>query len=320
MMLQRFHALHDRKKNHQCKLVEITPENVILLQRLLDKLNREDLYSTSTAYFLMTGRRGLWIYGNEDTAMIIARHPNLDDSILFFPPMGISPVNLIELALTDPVIPRGNRKLARLGPEDQYLAAVLEQRGNGDIEVEEILDWKFPVHILDTVNVVEARGKDFRDFRKNIHRAFGRGLWSENINSQEDIYRVLEISKSWAERHVSANYSVEDLIGPTKYALSLFNNPNLSINGLIINEGSEAIGYVMWEETNLHKGFANSISGMSIRPRGTEEFAIMEMCKNLSSRGFCRVCIGGSETEGLDSFKRKMCPISSVGLSTMSLN
>ncbi|PZO81293.1 MAG: hypothetical protein DI626_10935, partial [Micavibrio aeruginosavorus] len=148
MMLQRFHALHDRKKNHQCKLVEITPENVILLQRLLDKLNREDLYSTSTAYFLMTGRRGLWIYGNEDTAMIIARHPNLDDSILFFPPMGISPVNLIELALTDPVIPRGNRKLARLGPEDQYLAAVLEQRGNGDIEVEEILDWKFPVHIL----------------------------------------------------------------------------------------------------------------------------------------------------------------------------
>lgn len=320
MMLQRLNTFQERKKNHQYELVEITPENVPLLQRVLDKLDREDLYSTSAAYFMMTGRKGLWIYGNEDTAMIVARHPNMEDSILFFPPMGLSPVSLIEFALVDPAIPEGNKCLARLGPEDQYLAAVLEQRGNSKVEVEEVLDWKFPVHILDAASVIDSKGKDFRDFRKNIHRAFGRGLWSEGINSQEDISRVLDISKSWAVRHESNNYSIEDLIGPTKYALSLFNNPNLSIKGLIINEGSEAVGYIMWEETNPLKGFANSISGMSVRPRGTEEFAILEMCRKLKEGGFSRVCIGGSETEGLDSFKRKMRPVSSVTLHTMSLN
>ena len=318
-MLQRLNAFQDRRRNHQYDLVEITPENVPLLQRILNELDREDLYSTSAAYFMMTGRKGLWIYGNEDTAMIVARHPNMDDSVLFFPPMGSNPVSLIEFALVDPALPVGEKKLARLGPEDQYLSALLEQRGSRKIEVEEVLDWKFPVHILDTENVVNSKGQDFRDFRKNIHRAFGRGLWSENIDSQDDIARVLEISKSWAMHHVSDNYSIEDLIGPTKYALSLFDTPNLSINGLIINEGNEAVGYIMWEETNPSKGFANSISGMSIRPRGTEEFAILEMCKKLKETGFNKVCIGGSETEGLDNFKRKMCPIASVGIYTMSL-
>ena len=318
-MLQRLNTSQDRRKNHQYDLVEITPENVPLLQRILNKLDREDLYSTSAAYFMMTGRKGLWIYGNEDTAMIVARHPNIDDRILFFPPMGVNPVNLIESALLDPAIPAGKKKLARLGPEDQYLSAVLEQRGSGTIEVEEVLDWKFPVHVLDTANVIDSKGKDFRDFRKNIYRAFGRGLWSESIDSQDDIARVLEISKSWAMRHVNDNYSIEDLVGPTKYALSLFNNANLSINGLIINEGNEAVGYIMWEETNPSKGLANSVSGMSVRPRGTEEFAILEMCKKLKETGFRKVCIGGSEKEGLDNFKRKMCPASSVNLLTMSL-
>lgn len=317
--MQRLITFQSARKDNQYDLVEITPENVPLLQKFLNKLDREDLYSTSAAYFMMTGRKGLWVYGNEDTAMIVARHPNIDDRILFFSPMGTNPVDLTEFALVDPVIPAGEKKLARLGPEDQYLSAVLEQRGSGKIEVEEILDWKFPVHILDTANVVDSKGQNFRDFRKNIHRAFGRGLWSESIDSQDDIARVLEISKSWAMRRVSDNYSIEDLIGPTKYALSLFNNPNLSINGLIINEGNEAVGYIMWEETNPSKGLANSISGMSVRPRGTEEFAILEMCKKLKKAGFRKVCIGGSETEGLDNFKRKMCPVSSVNLLTLSL-
>lgn len=309
-----------RDKNYKFDLVEITADNVFYLRKILQKLNREDPYSASTAYYMMTGRNGLWIYGDDKTAMLIARHPNLDNQILFFPPFGSDPINLTEFALADPFIPSGKVSLARIGPEDSYIASRLQTLGIGEIEVEKILDWRFPVHVLSTSEVHESKGGHFRDFRKNINRAFSRGLWSERIESEGQLTHALEVSKAWASKHVNQNYTLSDLIGPTKLALSLLQHPDLSMDGLIVHEGEEPVGYIIWEETNKEKGIANSISGMSIRPRGTEEFAILEMCKILKEKGYSTVCIGGSETEGLDNFKRKICPVKSVELQTMHLN
>jgi len=319
-MLKVLESVGLRDKNHKFDLVEITADNVSYLSKILKKLNREDPYSASAAYYMMTGRKGLWIYGDDKTAMLITRHPNIENEILFFPPFGSDPINLIEFALADPSIPVGKVSLARIGPEDSYIASRLQTLGIGEIEVEKILDWRFPVHVIGINEVNESKGGHFRDFRKNIHRAFGRGLWSERIESPEQVAHALEVSKAWASRHVNQSYSLSDLIGPTKLALSLLQHPDLSMDGLIVHEGEDPVGYIIWEETNKDKGVANSISGMSIRPRGTEEFAILEMCKILKTKGYSQVCIGGSETEGLDNFKRKICPVKSVALQTMHLN
>lgn len=52
--------------------------------------------------------------------------------------------------------------------------------------------------------------------------------------------------------------------------------------------------------------------------KGMSEFIQWSMCRTLAASGIDRVCIGGSETEGLDRFKRKMRPVESLDLCTIA--
>ena len=300
-------------------LISITPENLSQFSNLVQLHKRQDTYTNSAAYFAMTGRKGLWLYGDEETAMVIARHPNDPDQLLVFPPFGNDPVGLIQNACADTSLPTGKLKLARIGPEDTYLTHNLHTPAAGNGQDEDVLDWRYPVHILGTREIVEHTGTKFRDFRKNVHRAHKRELRAEHISSKNHILQAIGICKVWAEGHTNQDYSLNDLLEPTKKALDLLEQGATAMDGIIIYEGEEPISYLIWEETDLESGSANSISGMSIRLRGTDEFAMLEMCKILANKGYKKVCIGGSETEGLDNFKRKMCPVQSVQLNSLRL-
>jgi len=300
-------------------LIEITQENLYLLNRIVNLRSRQDTYTNSASYFAMTGRKGLWLYGDEKTAMVIARHPNDPEQLLFFPPIGLDPVGLIQAARFDPEIPAGKIRLARVAPEDSQLSSRLQVNHIGTEKDEDVLDWRYPVHILGTEDVSEHKGSKFRDFRKNINKALARGLRSEHISMKHHVLKAIGICKQWSERRVSQSFFLEDLLEPTKKALELLEQKAMAMDGLVIYEGSAPISYIIWEETNPVLGMANSISGMSIKQKGTDEFAMLEMCKELSKKGYKRVCIGGSESEGLDAFKRKMCPVQSIPLYSLRI-
>ena len=50
---------------------------------------------------------------------------------------------------------------------------------------------------------------------------------------------------------------------------------------------------------------------------GLSRFMIVDMCRTLSEKGFDRTCLGGSENEGLDHFKRLLRPVHSLSVSSL---
>ena len=299
-------------------LIEMSGADLPFLDRLFRHFDRADPYSLSAAYFGLTGRNGLWVYGDDQTAMMIARHPNLPKTLLFFPPIGPDGAAVLEAARRDPALPPGEVRLARIGPDDALLAAKLAARGFGLPEAEAVLDWGYPVHVLDVERITAPMGQDFKDFRKNVHRAERRGAWAEPIDIKAHEAILAQMIGCWANGHDHSTYAFHDLAAPILAALQLLDT-SLPIKGLLIHEEAEPAGLILWEETDPARGIANSVANLSIGGKGLDEFAILKMCEHLKERGFREVCIGGSETAGLDAFKRKLNPIRSIELRTLAV-
>jgi hypothetical protein len=310
--------LEKKKLSHKLKLVPIALEHLSLLRYILARTDRADFYSVAPSYFAVTGRKGLWIYGDEKRGMLIARHPNVPDVILFFPPFGQDRVSLIEAALADPQIPPGKVQIARLAAEDDDIIRHFKGKGLYPAQ-ERKLDWTYPVHILSTQKVLEAKGHDFKDFRKNVNRAERKHAEAIPLEIDKHDVLVRDLVLKWALCN-KGEYSVEDLTAPTYMALYLMRSSSLSIQGLLIQEEGRPSGFMMWEETRPDSGQAAGLCNASIsESKGISEFTHQEMCRVLQERGYSEVCIGGSEEPGLDAFKRKMMPEKSVGLFTISI-
>jgi hypothetical protein len=302
---------------HRPKLVSIGTEHLSILRYILSRVERKDLYSVSPAYYAMTGRKGLWLYGDEGRGMMIARHPNLENTILFFPPFGTDSSELIDLALQDPELPEGKVKIARLSAEDDSdMLARLKTRPRE----EEILDWVYPVHMLNTEAVVSHEGKAFADFRNNLNRAGKLNIKHAFLDVEKHEETVRHIISCWAEMHVG-NYSLEDLMLPTMRSLWLKRSSTLPINGIVVYEDDAPAGFILWEETRPTRRQASGLCNACIsRSKGISEYTYLQMCKTLHQRGYSHVCVGGSEEQGLDFFKRKMAPEFSVSLLTLNLS
>ncbi|NCC23199.1 MAG: DUF2156 domain-containing protein [Alphaproteobacteria bacterium] len=309
----------ETRQGRQTSLVRITPEVQSLLKEVVSLKKWNDTYLNSPAYYLITGRNGLWLYGDDDAVMLVARHPNDPEQLLLFPPLGKNPFGLIRKAQHDVSFPDGRLRLARIGFEETSLIHRLITESGAQEREEDLLDWRYPVHILGTKEVVEHKGAKFKDFRNNVHRARSRGLNAEPIKTKAHILDALAVCRIWASRHVNEHYSLPNLMEPSVIPLELLERRVLPVQGLVAYENGLPIGYIVWEETDPKTGTANSIAGLSIRSRGTDEFLVLEMCRVLAEKGFSRVCIGGSETEGLDAFKRKMCPVASIPLRSFAI-
>lgn len=298
------------------RLLPITSTMLPVLMGIFKEAERQDPYLLSPAYFAMTGRKGLWVYGDNETMMMLARHPNDPGKLLLFPPIGNDPARLLRSVMAEPNRPDGELQLARLGPEDVYLGIDLNGYGLSAPQTEDVLDWTYPVHVLDTASIQNRSGPKFRDFRQNVNRAFGRNTWSKpiGISNSAHIETVRHITEKWVSGR--EDYSHGDLVEPTEAALDLMRTGKLPMQGILTYEGAMPAGFIIWEETDPARGIANSITALSVGGKGADEFAMFKMCEHLQENGFREVCIGGSETPGLDAFKRKMNPVRSVSLSS----
>jgi len=246
--------------------------------------------------------------------MLIAAHPNCENHLLIFPPMGKDPANLLYQVSNDGRILAYKVQLARMSNQDQLLLVFAESSGHFVKGNEELLDWKYPVYTLSTQKVIEHSGRSFRNFRHSIHLANKNGLSATCFDLQKDKTTLLNLVKTWAENTAQEGYSKEDLTAPTCAIIELMETSDLPLHGLIVKKEGNPVGFMTWEETNEKESLANSMCGLSIEDKGVAEFIYLSMSKILYERGFEYLCIGGCETKGLDAFKRKMNPISSVPL------
>lgn len=278
-----------------------------------------DSFCKSLPYYLLTGRKGLKVFQKDNATVSIAKHPHISDCILVFPE--ISGDFTLTVQILNRLAQSGLQvQLARYTEENyQNLQRAIEANRlklvqSIKIREEDVLDWKYPVHILDTEKVSELKGNKL----KNVRHKFN--IVASNFNllplsHPEAIRSMRSAILLWASGMIFAgNETGHDM---TEFYDTLVKHiiafPSM-FDGFAISNGKEALGFSVWDYTG---DTANSLASLSKRSiDGMSEFQKVTACRILSEKGIKRFNLGGSETETLDYFKMKFQPCESIQLST----
>ncbi len=307
-------------------LIQITNDLIPLLSKILEQQKTEDPFLSDMAYLLMTGRHGLWIYGDDTSMMIMARHPNRENVLLLFPPFGDNTVGLLQQALSDPQIPKGTIRFARIPDKtgSTFINDLSRIGYTGTIIEEDVLDWTYPVHVLDVQHVLKHEGPEFKIFRNRLRAAQKTPSRTERIVPRFHHNDIMTIASRWATDGRKAGFTHEDLIGPVQESLRLMENSNLNIHGIIIYHHNQPSSYMIWSIPLGHKNIAVPLVRVSIGHmnglKGTAEYSMFKTMEALAEDRIDYMYMGGSETAELDQFKRKLSPIASISLKSACIS
>ncbi len=276
-----------------------------------------DSFSKSLPYYLLTGRKGLKVYQNENTMVCIAKHPHDEDSVLIFPEING------DYSLTVQILNRLsssglNVQLARYTDENcNQLGQAIETNAlklikSIKLKEEDILDWKYPVRILDTEKVSKMSGKRLKGIRHKFNRAVD-DFEVLPLSHPKAVKAIRASVMLWASGMIFAgNETGHDM---TEFYDTLVKHivafPSL-FDGFALTNGKEALGFSVWDYTG---DIANSLASLSKRSiDGMSEFQKVTACRMLSDKGIKRFNLGGSETDTLDYFKMKFQPCDSISI------
>lgn len=294
------------------------------LAKLLQRYKSEDTYVICPAYHAFTGRYGLWGYARDDAFLLFSRHPNDPNQIIFFPQFGAKKSNLLFEVLgffSDFEI---EFSIARsITQSSEFDTAILNSRQSEFLfrtQQEQVLDWTYPVYTLSTAEVLEAKGKAFKSFRYDLHRINEKEIRTELIDPYLDFQELRSVIQTWAE-HKSDLMDVSETIDSYMYLLKLMRMPSLNLSGVKFYREGQLVAFEIWSILSSNSQVANNLAGLNIQSvenlPGFSSYQYYTVCRMLYQQGIDSVCIGGSETAGLDHFKRKMKPIKSLPLQTI---
>lgn len=276
-----------------------------------------DSYIYSPIYYFFTGRRGLFVYDYRGTKTFMCWHPNVFNTLLIFPPLSLNQQAhdvepLTELVKKLPKKENIEIHLCRINNEFQQK---LKKHENIFAPYQEtVLDWIYPVYLLDTTLVKGLKGKYFQQVRQRLNQLDVTPFHMETLDIKKHYDEIIELTKDWGKHHTDTNYSIEDLIYPTQTLLNLFLLKNSNLTGQLIYHHNKLKSFAIWDSMgNLANEFAiaadKEIEGLS-------EYQMYNMCVQLENDGIKKVNIGGSETSGLDRFKKKFSPVCGDCLNT----
>lgn len=299
-------------------------ETIPYLSTVLSRFQTRDPYMSCPVYHAFTGRKGLWCYSRGNSFLLFSRNPDKPEQIMFYPQLGpLFPNLAIELMQMLPY-PVGGYQFSRIEKESsEFLIASMNKRINKlrfSIKTEKRLDWAFPVHIVSTKAVIEKAGKKFKSFRQPINIFPQDRVRIEKIDPFRDQYELLSVVKSWAFSKKETN-NPEELIEAYVSFFDIMRQSGISVEGMKFYFDKKLTAFEAWATPAKGDTIANNLAGFNKSDvRGFSEYQHYVICKELHKKGIKKICLGGSETKGLDAFKRKMNPVESVDLVSISVN
>lgn len=297
--------------------VKLGMEDYSALKARLRPVKNNDSYATSAAYYLMTCRKGLWQFTHEDQFVLFGWHPNVEGQTLVFNPLQQGGLKALQKLTTLLPPPPAGVHWARAQDHPATQGETLEEKLGTPIQ-EQVLDWVYPVYDLSTAEVSAHAGKRFRDVRKNLYRAEKYAPQLSPLSAREAFNDALQLIHGWSARRISDDYTSTDLSDPQACILKMMRlNPD-DFDGFMVYGDNKPAGLCVWEKSD----FETTASFISVsRPdmRGLGDYIIYKMCDALHAQGKAYVCIGGSESLGLDAFKRKFNPAHALDLKTVRL-
>lgn len=299
-------------------VTRITSENYGLLKSLLSSRDEPDTYLTTPNYYCYTGRNGLWVYQDGEEFIVLCWHPNTAGEILVFPQF-ICPTSDILFQLLDfiPVPPVGVR-LARIGAGTNLAQ---DHRSGGARCValrgceETVLDWKYPVHILDTAKVAALVGGKYMHMRNRLRQLKGNKVEVVAFDAVAHSRALENLLHRWAKHNAAVEGEYAELYAPYDSLFSWSMEKESGLEGLMVfvDDTLQAVG--LWDVCNPRRDTANLfVNFCNVTLPGLSELLIVKSCERLQANGVAYLNLGGSETPGLDNFKRKFDPAFSLDL------
>ncbi|MBL3587508.1 hypothetical protein JMM61_19400 [Rhodovulum sulfidophilum] len=280
-----------------------------------------DTMAHSAAYFLHTGRKGLYLVRRQKYYALVAAHPNIENTALVLPAGG-SPAPELWHDLCLSISEKGLN--ASLGRVPDTLAQLVESRDEFKLVVERKLDWRYPVTVVDNRKLSKLNGGEYSHYRRKIRRATSRGaicivdqLSPTYAELEEPVLRMIE---RWA-RTVSAikDFDVEHLISSNLSAYRLGFLKKYQINCRVYLSSGGVIGLCATELKNSGNT-ANGIAMCVDRSwTGCSEFMYWTEANELLRQGYLLYNINGSETQSLNEFRSKLRPTDQIPLHTYQL-
>ena len=140
-----------------------------------DRASR-DTYINSPLYYLLTGRKGAWCFHNRSSSVVVCRHPHVNERLMIFPEIGDSGFDLTLSVLGSLQHPINGIQLSRFTEEDIInISKKIHNTGrspsfNISLMQEDIMDWRYPVRILDTKLVSTMEDSSFKKIRSRHNR------------------------------------------------------------------------------------------------------------------------------------------------------
>ncbi|HEY8189972.1 MAG TPA: hypothetical protein VIF12_04760 [Micavibrio sp.] len=279
---------------------------------------REDSYLNAPLYYILTGRKGIWVHEGYGSAMAVCRHPHIDDRLLVFPEVGHAEGKLAASVLSGLELPPGGVQLARFTAYNlESLKDALSQQNSSRIDSikviqEEILDWRYPAHMLDTARVARVEGHEFAKIRNKCRKVKST---TEILDLQDPaaLRAMRAAHKYWEGSMVLRDRDGSDSNGYYTTLFAMIEEWPHLFNGLVFMQGKRPLGFTVCDTPFMKK--ANLLANLSdATVAGLADYQVVATCRTMAAKGVIALNFGGSETESLDLFKRKFVPSASIEL------
>lgn len=279
----------------------------------------------SAAYYLLTGRDGLWLHEGYGSCLVTCLHPHIPERLLVFPEIGDSNGRLAAHVLNTIDSPKNGIQLARHTAQDiqcvnQAMTGLpCARKFKIVVRPEKVLDWLYPVHILDTDVVTAMHGSAFQKIRGKYRQAEA-GIRVLSLRDDNTLRMMRACLKYWEGSMIFAakDEGADDLLSYYDTLFAMVMAWPEMFGGLVFLQGRKPVGFTVWDMPARSKeaaGCGNLLANLSdITVTGLSEFMVVETCRHLRESGIERINFGGSENEGLDTFKRKFQPAESLQL------
>lgn len=288
----------------------------LLAQDNLKKIRSDDPYLLSPTYFLLTGRRGLWVFEG-DQKIVFCLHPNIQDCFMVFPNLtGDSLMPPKELA--DILRVASMKIIVGRIPKETPLHKIASRDFSLNVKNESVLDWSFPVHTLDLGQLEEHRGKKYQNLRTSINHWRDRDVVFTPLDfgNSDEIFQ--NISEAWKNGALSLRSEFNE-IGYFN-TLARLGASAQNIHALGMYEAGQPVGFTVWENIK-QTGVSNLFAAQTVPNASSDAcaFAIYTSAMMAKEQGAKKMCLGGSETDGMDAFKRKFVPNESLGMFSIQI-
>ncbi len=290
---------------------------------------REDSYLNAPLYYALTGRRMAWVHEGYGATLVVCRHPNVPDRLLVFPEVGDAAGRLAASVISHLQPPANGVQLARFSDADlAQLKNALRNEFNGAVAAiettdEPVLDWRYPVHILDTARVASLDGAPFARIR-NKCRKVEDTTQIMALHDPRALQMMRAARKYWEGSMILRGKNgngdgdpagAEGGSGPDFYdaLFKMIGEAPERFNGLVFMREGRPVGFTVYDTP--FEGTANLLANLTdASVPGMADFQVVATCRAMAAAGIAYMNFGGSEMESLDLFKRKFMPHKTLAL------